>query len=190
MKKRRFLRQEILFSLLLLPLMLPAFGCDKGKQPGPITLGSAAPDFRCEDLEGRFRNLEEEKGRVVLLRFWADWCPYCRFEMPVIEKYYLMLREQGFQVLAVNVKQSSAVAEAFSVQLGVTFPVLLDPEGKVALKYKVHTIPTNFLIDRKGVIREILIGEVFRKEEVLDELLRGYFPQKLQSRNEHKEEQR
>lgn len=113
------------------------------------------------------------------MRFWADWCPYCRFEMPVIEKYYLLLRKEGFQVLAVNVKQSAAVAEAFTAQLGVTFPVLLDPEGKVALKFKVHTIPTNFLIDREGVVREILIGEVFRKEDVLRELLQRYFPQEM-----------
>jgi peroxiredoxin len=96
--------------------------------------------------------------------------------MPVIEKYYRMLKSQGFEVLAVNVKQSAAVAEAFTAQLDITFPVPLDPDGKMAKRYGVYAIPTNFLIDRQGIIREILIGEVFREEKPLRDLLKNYFP--------------
>ena len=86
-----------------------------------------------------------------------------------------MLRNEGFEVLAVNVKQSAAVAEAFTAQLDITFPIPLDPDGKMARRYGVYAIPTNFLIDRRGIIREILIGEVFREETVLRDLLKDYF---------------
>ena len=81
--------------------------------------------------------------------------------------------------MAVNVKQSAEVALAFTAQLDVTFPVPLDPDGKMAERYGVYAIPTNFLIDRQGIVQEILIGEVFRKEAVLRDLLRKYFPRQL-----------
>jgi len=119
--------------------------------------------------------VDKVRGKVVLLRFWADWCPYCRYEMPIIDKYYRKLKKEGFLVLAVNVKQSAQVALAFIAQLDVTFPVPLDPDGKMARRYGVYAIPTNFLIDREGIIREILIGEVFREEKPLRDLLKNYF---------------
>jgi len=99
--------------------------------------------------------------------------------MPIIDKYYRRLNKEGFLVLAVNVKQSAEVALAFTAQLDVTFPVPLDPDGKMAKRYGVYAIPTNFLIDRQGIVQEILIGEVFRKEQVLQDLLQGYFSQRL-----------
>jgi len=162
--------------LIVFFIILLAFACKEkaGKSSLP-KLGTAAIDFNCQDLKGQTWSLDQVKGKVVLLRFWADWCPYCRYEMPVIEKYYRMLKKQGFEVLAVNVKQSAALAEAFTAQMDITFPVLLDPEGKMAKRYGVYAIPTNFLIDRQGIVREILIGEVFREEKVLRDLLKDYF---------------
>ncbi len=139
-------------------------------------LGTRAPGFTCLDLKGRPWSLDHQtRGKVILLRFWADWCPYCRFEMPVIEKYYRLLKDQGFEVLAVNVKQSAQVAEAFIGQMDLTFPVLLDPEGRMAESYGVYAIPTNFLIDGQGKIREILVGEVFLEEKILKDVLKTYF---------------
>jgi len=138
-------------------------------------LGTPAIDFNLKDLKDQMWSLDQVRGKVVLLRFWADWCPSCRYEMPIIDKYYRELNKEGFVVLAVNVKQSREVALAFTAQLDITFPVPLDPDGKVAKRYGVYGIPTNFLIDRQGIIREILIGEVFKEEKVLRDLLQGYF---------------
>ena len=141
------------------------FACkEKPEKSSLPKLGTAAIDFNCQDLNGQTWSLDKVKGKVVLLRFWADWCPYCRYEMPIIDKYYRMLKKQGFEVLAVNVKQSAAVAEAFTAQMDITFPVLLDPEGKMAKRYGVYAIPTNFLIDREGIIREILVGRYLRRK--------------------------
>ncbi len=166
---------KLLFILLF--ILLSAYACkEKTAKISLPKLGTYAIDFNCQDLKGQIWSLDKVKGKVVLLRFWADWCPYCRYEMPVIEKYYQMLKSQGFEVLAVNVKQSAAVAEAFTAQLDITFPIPLDPDGKMAKRYGVYAIPTNFLIDREGVIREILIGEIFREEKPLRDLLKNYFP--------------
>jgi peroxiredoxin len=85
------------------------------------------------------------------------------------------LNKEGFLVLAVNVKQSAEVALTFTAQLDITFPVPLDRDGNIAKQYGVYAIPTNFLIDREGIIRDILVGEVFREETVLRDLLKDYF---------------
>jgi peroxiredoxin len=170
-------KSKFLKPLLIVPfIILLAFAC-KGKveKSSLPKLGTVAFDFNFQDLNGQIWSLDKVRGKVVLLRFWADWCPYCRYEMPIIDKYYRKLNKEGFLVLAVNVKQSPEVALAFTAQLDVTFPVPLDPDGKIAKRYGVYAIPTNFLIDRQGIIREILVGEVFKEEKVLRDLLQGYF---------------
>jgi cytochrome c biogenesis protein CcmG/thiol:disulfide interchange protein DsbE len=171
-------KSKFVKPLLVVPfIILLAFACkEKAEKSSLPKIGGAAIDFNCQDLEGQVWSLDKVRGKVVLLRFWADWCPYCRYEMPVIDKYYRKLKKEGFLVLAVNVKQSAQVALAFIAQLDVTFPVPLDPDGKMARRYGVYAIPTNFLIDREGIIREILIGEIFREEKPLRDLLKNYFP--------------
>jgi peroxiredoxin len=162
--------------LILVVVIFSAFACKgKAEKTSLPKLGTPAMDFNCQDLKGQIWSLNKIKGKVVLLRFWADWCPYCRYEMPIIEKYYRKLNKDGFLVLAVNVKQSPEVALAFTAQLDITFPVPLDPDGTMAKRYGVYGIPTNLLIDRDGVIREILIGEVFKEEKLMRGLLKDYF---------------
>jgi peroxiredoxin len=164
------------FLFVFLTIFFSAFACkEKAGETSLPNVGTAAYDFNCRDLKGRTWRLEEVKGKLLLLRFWNDSCPSCRFEMPVIEKYYRKFNKEGFMVLAVNVKQSAALAEAFTGQLDITFPVLLDEEGKMTRRYGVYAIPTNFLIDRQGIIREIFIGEVFKEENFLRDLLKHYF---------------
>lgn len=114
---------------------------------------------------------------MVLLRFWTDQCPYCRFEMPVIEKWYRRLKPLGLEVLAVNVRQSPEAVEAFTAQMDISFPVLLDLTGKTAEQYGVTAVPTNFLIDRQGVLEIKLVGEAFQEEKNLMKFLRNQFPE-------------
>ena len=165
---------KLVLVLLLTPVLI--FACkEKPEKTSLPKLGTPAINFNCQDLKGEIWNLDKVRGKVVLLRFWADWCPSCRYEMPVIENYYRKLKAEGFVVLAVNVKQSAQVAEAFTAQLDITFPIPLDPDGELARRYGVYAIPTNFLIDREGTIREILIGEVFKEEKFMRDLLKDYF---------------
>jgi peroxiredoxin len=172
------LKRYNFFKILFIGFLffLPVLACkEKVKESSLPKIGTHAIDFACQDLKGQTWSLDKIKGKVVLLRFWADWCPYCRYEMPIIEKYYRKLNKEGFLVLAVNVKQSAEVALTFTAQLDITFPVPLDRDGNIAKQYGVYAIPTNFLIDREGIIRDILVGEVFREETVLRDLLKDYF---------------
>jgi len=125
--------------------------------------GDPAPELRLEGIEGRPVSLAEQRGNLVLIRFWADWCKSCRTEMPIIEELYRARRDQGFVVLALNVRQSRTVAERFARELGLTYDVLLDGDGETARRYGVVGLPTTFLVDGKGRILEEVIGDLNRE---------------------------
>jgi peroxiredoxin len=120
--------------------------------------GFAAPDFELETLSGRTIALSELRGQVVLINFWATWCPPCRAEMPAIQQVYEQYRDQGFEVLAVNLQEQDAQMSAFVEERGLTFPILPDRDGSVSLVYRVTSIPTTFFVDRSGIIQEIIVG--------------------------------
>jgi len=121
-------------------------------------LGSAAPDFELTDPDGKQHSLSQYRGSVVLLNFWATWCEPCRVEMPAIDKRFQALRDKGFIVLGVDFDEPAADVRAFRDQVTVTFPLLLDPGGKVQEKYRILGYPTSFFIDRQGIVRIVHIG--------------------------------
>jgi len=131
-----------------------------------------APLFELEDLESRSTTLAEQKGRIVMVRFWADWCKSCRTEMPLIEEKYREYHESGFEVLALNVRQDRGTAARFAREVGVSYPVLLDRDGSTAESYGVIGLPTTFLIGRDGRILEEIIGDMNRRSlsELIDPL--------------------
>ena len=162
---------------MLLALFVWVFlSCGGKNESARVVIGEIAPNFQYQDMNGKKGSIKELEGKVVLLRFWADWCPYCKYEMPRINLFYKRLRKNNFHVIAVNVGQSEDVVESFTAQLNLTYPMVMDPEGKLARYFGVKGIPTNFLIDRKGIIREILVGELFIEDQVLSDLLRPFFP--------------
>lgn len=120
---------------------------------------SLAPDFAVPDLDGQAVRLSALRGSVVLLNLWTTWCPPCREEMPSMERLYQRLRDRGFVLLAVSQDEGSkAVVEPFVRDLGLTFPVLIDPEHQVGDRYRVWGYPESFLIDREGRVVERIIG--------------------------------
>lgn len=145
-------------ALRALLIVLAVVGCDK---PAPkLQGGDPARPFAAERLDGsRVRLPEDLAGKVVVVRFWADWCAFCKQEMQDVEAVYRARRDQGLVVLAVNVGQSRDTAAAFTGKLGVTYDVLLDPDSAVARLYGVTGLPTTFFIDRKGVVRAKILGE-------------------------------
>lgn len=127
----------------------------------PVSIGSKAPAFRAKELGANtYRSLDDYKGKVVLLNVWATWCPPCRAEMPSIEKLYQQYGPHGLNVVAVSV--DDAVSEdsirAFARDLGLTFPILHDPTGKIEQTYQTTGYPETFVIGRDGVIRKKWIG--------------------------------
>jgi cytochrome c biogenesis protein CcmG, thiol:disulfide interchange protein DsbE len=120
---------------------------------------SLAPDFAVPDLSGQAVRLSGLRGKVVLLNLWTTWCPPCREEMPSMEKLYQRLRDRGFVLLAVSQDEGGKEAvEPFVRDLGLTFPVLVDPEHQVGDRYQVWGYPESFIIDREGRVVERVIG--------------------------------
>lgn len=122
--------------------------------------GHLAPDFTLKTLDGNIVRLSEFRGKkVVLINFWATWCPPCRLEMPTMQQIYTEYRDKGFEILAVNI-ESDAQQEIrdFVKELRLTFPILLDPDMKVTRKFRVIGLPVSALVDRQGIVRAKEIG--------------------------------
>jgi peroxiredoxin len=119
-----------------------------------------APDFTLELLGGGQVTLSDLRGKVVLVNLWATWCPPCREEMPAIEKVYRSYRGLGLEVLAVNTTNQDQETDviAFVNDLGLTFPIPLDRPGLVSTAYQLRGLPTTFFVDRRGVIRSVVVG--------------------------------
>jgi len=118
-----------------------------------------APDFTLKDVQGSNVSLSSLKGKVVLLNFWASWCPPCKAEMPSMNTLYKEIRAKGFEIVAVSTDNSLSPIKEFLAKSRVDFIVLFDEKKAVSREYKVFSMPTTFLIDRKGFIVEKYYGE-------------------------------
>jgi thiol-disulfide isomerase/thioredoxin len=111
-----------------------------------------APAFRLVDLERRRVSLEDFRGRVVLLNFWATWCAPCREEIPAIAALAREFASHGLTVVAINHEEAAPVVGGYVRELGLTFPVLLDGDGAVGDRYRVVALPATFFVDRRGAL--------------------------------------
>jgi thiol-disulfide isomerase/thioredoxin len=128
-----------------------------GDRPAAGPARFPAPDFTLRSLDGAALSLSHQRGKAVVLNFWASWCIPCRTEMPTIERLYRRYKDQGLEVVAINLDVlSTAGVEMFLKEVTLTFPILLDPEWSTARAYRVLGLPTTYLIDRAGnvVVRE------------------------------------
>lgn len=116
------------------------------------------PEFRGRTVEGQAVSLADLGGRVVLLNFWATWCLECRPEMPEIERLHREFGPQGLTVVAINAREGIATVRAYAKELGLTFPLVLDPNGEIGRLYGVIGIPTSFLIGRDGRAVALAVG--------------------------------
>lgn len=116
------------------------------------------PDFRRTDLHGEIHDLSDYRGQVVLLNFWASWCPPCVHEMPSMARLQERFADRPFRILAVNLGQSREAVEGFLQQVPVNFPVLLDEDKTEPKRWQVFAFPTSYLIDAEGNIRYGVAG--------------------------------
>ena len=116
----------------------------------------AAPDFALETFAGETLRLSDLRGKVVVLNFWASWCPPCRWEMPFFETISQEYKERGVIFLGVAISDTMEDASDFADSVGVTYPLALDAAGETARDYEVLGLPTTFLIDKDGAIQRRL----------------------------------
>ena len=124
----------------------------------PADVGAPAPGFRLPDLAGNEVALEDYRGRVVLVNFWATWCKPCEDEMPAMDRLYQEFAPTGFELLAVSVDEGIEEVEAFQERLRLSFPILHDPDKDASEAYQSYRFPETFLIDRDGTLVARFIG--------------------------------
>lgn len=147
------------FSLALtLVLASLSGGCSKDAAV-LIANDTEAPDFVLSALDGAEFRLTDLRGQVVALRFWADWCPFCRREMRELSPVAERLATDGVVLLAINAGQDQGRVERFVDRMLLTYPVLLDPESEVSRRYGVIAIPVTYFVDRDGIVRGRILGE-------------------------------
>ena len=126
--------------------------------PKPPKTGTVAYDFTLKDMDGNEVSLSNFRGKKVMLNFWATWCAPCRAEIPHMVKLYGERHDEGFEIIAVNLREGPERVGPFVERLHMEFPVLLDSSGKVGNAYSVRGIPTSIFLDENGVIQAVHVG--------------------------------
>ena len=167
-------RKNRLLAALLLCVVITASACTvlnnrqdqrgEGSPNGPM---EAASDFTLSDLEGRKVRLHDLRGQKVLINFWTTWCPYCRDEMSLLQKFYEENKDKNWQVLTINITSSEKGLDSVQKYIkenGFSFPVLLDEKGSVSAQYGIRSIPASFILTEKGEILKTKVGPFTEKE--------------------------
>ncbi|MCE5181533.1 MAG: TlpA family protein disulfide reductase [Betaproteobacteria bacterium] len=126
----------------------------------PANERKPAPELRLTDLDGKLQNLADLRGKVVLVNFWATWCPPCRREMPSMQRLYQSQPKERFEILAVNIGEDDGTVFAFTGTLepSPAFPLLLDRDSGALHKWPVKGLPTSFIVDKQGRVAWRAVG--------------------------------
>ncbi len=140
----------------------------------------AAPDFALKDTDRRLYRLSDSRGKVVLVNFWATWCPPCRREMPSMQRAWEKLKDERFDMYAVNVGEDEDTIFGFTFSTGVeiTFPILLDRDARVVKAWPVVALPTSFIVDPDGRIVYRAVGGREWDDPRLLEQIRALLPKR------------
>lgn len=178
-QRQKKLQQSKMMLAIALILILGGLGSliwmsFKTAEPKPTTNSYGAPalaqqggsvtDFSIGSLDGDNIALADYEGDVIIMNFWATWCPPCRAEMPGLNRFYEAHQDEGLVILAINEEEAVETVRPFIQANNFTFPVLLDLQGRVAQQYSTRSFPTTFIIDRQGVIQHVQTGEISERE--------------------------
>ena len=178
--------KKLTLSLLALVLLVGCEDIFKTSSPAPQS-GGEAPAFTLPTLRGESVSLSEYRGKLVLINFWATWCPPCVEEMPSMEKLYKKMKGKPFEILAVSTIESESAVKEFVKKNGFSFSILLDKDGSVAEKYGVFSLPETYILDRDGKVVENIKGpfqwDTEKAIEYFNSLLEGKKGEELSLRS-------
>lgn len=152
---------------------IPASTVAAPARPIPLA-GRLAPDFTLTQPGGGELTLADLRGKAVVLNFWATWCGPCEAEMPELQQAAEKYGDKGLVVVGVNQQEPESIVVDYLKRLGITFPIGLDESVKVSELYRVNSLPTTFFIDRDGVLRDQVIGQM--NTAVLQQHLQSIYP--------------
>ena len=158
--------KRIIWAFIVLALFTLA-GCNKDKGEGKhgaapansVAEGSLAPDFVVKDLDGKELKLSSLRGKVVMVNFWATWCPPCKEEIPSLMKLNKSMAGKAFQMLAISIDDGGKdiVNRYFRVS-GNSLPAYLDTDTAVSRSYGTTGVPETFIVDKSGLIQKKIVG--------------------------------
>jgi cytochrome c biogenesis protein CcmG/thiol:disulfide interchange protein DsbE len=168
----RWSAQHLILGVALIVTVASLAYAITGSGSGPLREGPA-PDFTLELFDGGQLSLNELGGQVVVLNFWASWCPPCRQEAPILEAVWQRYRGQGVTFVGLNYQDTETPAGAFIEEFGISYPNGADQHSRIAKSYGVQGVPETFIITPQGEIGEVFIGSPTEAQltAVLDSLL-------------------
>jgi peroxiredoxin len=129
----------------------------------PAKVDFASPDLTLTDLSGKAVSLREYLGSVVLVNLWATWCPPCQDEMPALQTFYESHKTDGFVLIGIDQEETYDIVEPFVTRYGLTFPVWLDENYIAQRKFNTESLPSSYVIDRRGKVRLMWFGSISEK---------------------------
>ncbi|MGB3261775.1 thiol-disulfide oxidoreductase ResA [Paenisporosarcina sp.] len=166
-KQKRFLIRTLILTVLAVAIIYTIYNNATKDKFEVLGVGDEAPDFTLVDLNGEEHRLSDYKGQGVFLNFWGTWCKPCAKEMPAMDRQYEVFKDQGVQILAVNIAQSNFEVERFADQYGLDFPIVIDKTKSVMEAYNIDPLPTTLLINPEGEIEKIVRGEMTEQDIAL-----------------------
>ncbi|MER2170674.1 MAG: thiol-disulfide oxidoreductase ResA [Psychrobacillus psychrodurans] len=173
-KKKRFYMRTIILALMVVAIVFTIYTNLTKDRTALIQVGDDAPDFALVDMNGEKHQLSDYKGKGVFLNFWGTWCKPCEREFPLMDKQYQVYKDQGLEILAVNIGESDFAVQKFIDRKGLTFPVLIDDKKSVMETYKINPLPTTLLINPNGKIEKVITGEM--SEEMIKDYMEQIIP--------------
>lgn len=173
-KKKRFYMRSAILVIMVAAIVFTIYSNLTKEKTAVLQVGDEAPDFVLTDMNGEQHRLSEYRGQGVFLNFWGTWCKPCEREFPLINDQYQEVKDDGLQILAVNVGESDFVVQKFVNRKGLTFPVLIDNNKSVMETYNINPLPTTFLVNPEGKIEKIITGEM--SEEMIKEYMAQIMP--------------
>lgn len=156
-KKRRLFVRTTILLVLLAAVIYTIYGSITKDKP-VIAVGEYAYDFVLTDMDGNQHRLSDYRGQGVFINFWGTWCKPCEKEMPYINNQYKEYKDQGVQVLAINIGEPVFLIEKFLNKHDLDFPILRDSTKDVSAIYDIYNLPATILVDPEGKIVEIVEG--------------------------------
>ncbi|PLR84579.1 thiol-disulfide oxidoreductase [Bacillus canaveralius] len=160
MKKNRLMIRTVILLLLGTAVAYTLYANFTKGDIQKVAIGEKAPDFVLTDINGEKHRLSDYQGQGVFLNFYGTWCKPCEKEMPYINNQYNHFKDDGVQVLAVNVGESKLAVNKFVEKYNLDFPNVIDEDGQVQSAYGINPLPATFLIDAEGTVIKYHTGEL------------------------------
>lgn len=159
-KKKRLIMRSIILGVLVAAVGYTLYANFTKEKWEKLAIGDKAPDFVLTDLEGNQRKLSDYKGKGLFLNFWGTWCKPCEKEMPAMNRQYKAFKNQGIEILAVNVGEPEFLIKKFVEKHDLVFPIPKDTNKDVMNMYQINKLPATYLINPYGVITAYEEGEL------------------------------